>query len=506
MNSPSIQLFAFNNSIARELREKITAMATAYVPLVNPSQYQSKIFEWIEKGRGSAIVRAVAGSGKTTTCLHALVRIPDVDLSRVRASTFHAVGYGAILKKLGLKADAVKPDGGKVKRLLREGLGDVDYEAYGDFVSHLVGLAKGAGVGPLEPDVESAWYDLIQHHDLYLDAEGADEAYAIALARGFLKVSNEVALAGAIDFDDMLYLPLIWECRLWQNDWVICDEAQDTNAVRRAIARLALRPGGRLLAVGDERQAIYGFTGASHDAMDLIKSAFDCVELPLTISYRCPASVGERVRELVPYFETLPSAKKGRVEDLSLDDALKLLTPSDVILCRNTAPLVSLAFRLIARGIGCTVLGKEIGAGLVTLVKKRNARGVDQLLENLAAYREREVAKFTGRGEEGKAEAVSDRVACVETVVENLSEKERTVPALIAKLESLFSDANGVLTLCTAHKAKGREWRRVAILRPDLMPSKWARQDWQALQETNLQYVAWSRTLDELYFLTDEGR
>jgi len=84
-------------------------------------------------------------------------------------------------------------------------------------------------------------------------------------ARSLIQASNESAKLGMLDFDDQLYLPLLWKLRLFQNDFVFIDEAQDTNPVRRALAKLALRPGGRLIAVGDPRQAIYGFTGASHE-------------------------------------------------------------------------------------------------------------------------------------------------------------------------------------------------------------------------------------------------
>jgi very-short-patch-repair endonuclease len=811
----SVQLFAFNAAIAKELRARLERLALPAThpdhlrPLDSPSDYQSKIFDWIRLGKGSAIVKAVAGSGKTTTILQGIRYIPGLNPADVRASTFHSVGFGAVCKHLGKKPTEIQTDGGKVKKLIRDNLGDLDYDMYGDYVARLVGLAKGQGVGALCPDAEGVWYALIQHHDLFLDAEAATEGRAVELAREFLRRSNEVARNGIIDFDDQLYLPLLWKLRLWQNDWVIVDEClvpdtpilldfngtqktiqqlydekyvgpivtwspergshlgrvvgakrvpigkpmvrirtrqrgytkdgtrlssiteqvrhgtrtlvctadhkiwtangwiaagmlasgmlvkhetaaervrtyqsryahseqgrqslsinadtsrfqgyapdtfnnrggnghgptrherlllerlgngwavnvivptgklprhykldlanleemiavevdgnshnsierqeqdarkdawlraqgwtvvrikneevlsltdellrerivacpvdaevisvepwinrhheyvydlsiedthcyfangllvhncQDTNPVRRAIARLALRPGGRLLAVGDARQAIYGFTGASHDALDLIQREFNCCELPLTISYRCPASVGDKVRELVPYFQVADGAKAGVVEDVSLETALKRLTAQDAILCRNTAPLVELAFTLISRGVGCHVLGKEIGDGLVKLIKKQKAAGLDKLLERLEVYRDREVAKFQGRGEENKAEAVQDRVACIMTVADALDERSRTVPALIARLENLFSDGNGVLTLSTQHKAKGREWHRVAILRPDLNPSKWARQDWQALQEENLMYVAWTRAMSELLFLTDDGR
>src|SRR5206468_3822369 len=149
------------------------------------------------------------------------------------------------------------------------------------------------------------------------------------------------------------------------------DEAQDTNPARRALAKLALKPGGRLIAVGDPMQAIYGFTGASHDAMDLIAAEFDTVELPLSVSYRCARTIIGMAQTIVPYLEAAPNAPDGAVSRLPLKTALNALKPSDAVLCRQTAPLVSLAFKLIAAGRGCIILGREIAKGLTNLIDKQ---------------------------------------------------------------------------------------------------------------------------------------
>jgi DNA helicase-2/ATP-dependent DNA helicase PcrA len=498
-----------------------------------PSPFQQAIFDWVQSGTGSAIVRAVAGSGKTTTCIECLNLIPErfgVQMfafnttiakelaervsklpgnhSNVRASTFHSVGFGAVRKKLG-NSVKIEVDANKCRKLMRAYFNEMAQELYGTFASKLVGYAKGEGIGALVPDTQEAWRDLVRHHDLTLDSEDASESTGIEIARQLLLHSNNAAQEGLIDYDDQLYLVILWRLRLWQNDWIFVDEAQDTNPVRRAIAKLALRPGGRLVAVGDPNQAIYGFTGASADAMELIRKEFNCIELPLTVSYRCAQSVVRLAQSIVPDIQAFEGAPEGLVEHLPLQstgatlqrNALDLLTAHDAVLCRNTAPLIQLAYQLIAKKRGCVILGREIGAGLTDLVKKMRAKGVDSLIEKLGAWQDREVAKFVAAGQEGKAEAVSDRVACILTVIDHLEERDRTVPALIASIESLFSDTNGVLTLCTAHKAKGKEWETVAVLRPDLMPSKWARQAWQAQQERNLMYVAWTRARRNLIFI-----
>ena len=282
---------------------------------------------------------------------------------------------------------------------------------------------------------------------------------------------------------------------------LLVHNCQDTNPVRRALAKVALRPGGRLVAVGDPRQAIYGFTGASHDAMDLIARDFNTIELPLTVCYRCATSIVRHAQTLVPYLEAHGAAPEGKVETLHPADAQPLLTSHDAVLCRNVAPLMAYAFECIAKGVPVTVLGRDIGQGLLKLVRKQKASGIDRLVNKLEAWRDKEVAKFMAKGQEQKAESVSDRVACVLVIIDNLPQTDRTVPALVRHLETLFSDDNGKLMLSTVHKAKGREWPTVAILRPDLMPSRWARQEWQALQESNLQYVAWTRAQRHLIFL-----
>jgi DNA helicase-2/ATP-dependent DNA helicase PcrA len=508
---------------------------------IRPSPYQQAVIDFVAHGTGSAIVKAVAGAGKTKTIELSLPMIPeskyvsilafnkiiadelkdriaglakqhDRPFARFRASTFHSMGGGAVAKRLGKPMKMLRIDDKKCRDLCERVMpvpSDMgndfsqlsEYGMYAEFITKLVGFAKGVGVGPLCPDVPASWWDLIRHHDLTLESEDATEDRAIELAQQLLALSNKEAQTGWIDYDDMLYLPLLWKLRIFQADWVIVDEAQDTSPVRRALAKLNLRPGGRSLWVGDPKQAIYGFTGASADAMDLIKHEFRTVELPLTVCYRCAKDVVAQAQSIVPYIEASDTAPQGTVEHLTHDDTLRLLDAHDAILCRNTAPLVSTAMRLIAGGRACKVLGKDIGVGLVNLIRKMRAKGVSQLQTKLVVYRDREVAKFMGRGEEGKAERVTDTVECLLVIAQNLDEQSRTIPAMVSRIEAMFSDTNGCLILSTVHKAKGREWPRVAILEPELMPSKWARSDWQYEQELNIKYVAFTRAQQHLIFM-----
>lgn len=499
-----------------------------------PSEMQSGFFQWIDKGHGSAVLIAVAGSGKSTTIVQALPLIPEgrsvhvlafnatiakemrnkiTDLGAmtrrafrsVRATTFHSVGFGSLCKHLKVSPQDVQTDGGKLKKLFkRMAANDELVRLYGSYVPKLVSYAKGEGINALVRDTDEAWWNLIHHHDLSLEDEEATEGEAVQLARRLLEESNRVARDERwIDFDDQLYLPVLWRTWFWQNEWVFVDECQDTNPIRRAIAKRMLRPGGRLVAVGDPNQAIYGFTGASHDAIDLIKREFRAIELPLTVSYRCPKVAEALVHEHVPHFKVHDSAPEGWQGEMPIKKALAEINDHDAILCRQTAPLLALAFTLIAQGRGCTVLGRDIAAGLVSLIEKQRAKGVDNLIEKLEAYRDTACADFMAKGEEEKADALNDKVDCILTVASNTFGPERTVPKLCAKIEGMFTDdaGTGLLTLCTMHKAKGKEWKRVGILRFDLCPSKYARQEHQYQQELNLMYVAQTRFQERLYFL-----
>ena len=500
--------------------------------MFQPSAHQQRIFDWIARERGSAVVIARAGSGKSTTIVQSLRFIPEqmsvtiyafntaiakemsekIDrlrqevgraFTKVQARTFHSVGYGVVRRYLEGKAAKIDVSSSKLRTICDGWLSEEDGRLYGSFICKLVSLAKGQGIGPLTPDTEAAWWDLINHHDLVLESENAVEDRAVMLARELLQRSNERAKTGLIDYDDQLYLVLLWKLRLYQVDWVFIDEAQDTNPVRRALAKLALRPGGRLVAVGDDRQAIYGFCGATHDAIYLIERDFAAIRLPLTVSYRCARKIIIEAQRIVPDIEAADGAEDGQILHQTLNEALPRLTNRDAILCRNVAPLVSLLFKLIARNVPAKVLGRDFATNLISLVKNMRASDIDRLQFRLSVWAAREIARYTAKGEEQKADGIEDRVACINAVIDNLPEDEYTIQGLTVKIEGLFSDENGVLMLSTVHKAKGREWDTVAVLDPWRMPSRWARQDWQQRQEQNLIYVCQTRARKTLMYLTD---
>ena len=94
--------------------------------------------------------------------------------------------------------------------------------------------------------------------------------YAVLSADAYPRYEEILRACGAVDFDDLLLLPLkllteheevrraVW--KRWH--YVMIDEYQDTNGVQLELARLLAGQRRNLCVVGDDDQSIYAFRGA----------------------------------------------------------------------------------------------------------------------------------------------------------------------------------------------------------------------------------------------------
>lgn len=510
------------------------AIATITKTIYQPSVQQSAVINFVVSGKGSAIVDAKAGAGKTSTLKMLLLAIPenkDVTLiafskliardlnnavaelrettgrafAKVRVTTFHAHGLNALRYRFkNLRFDD-KTAKAKISNLISNNFNAREIELYESFATKLVHFAKcqGIGVRGMTDDTIDAWQDIVQHHAIMLDSFDATEAEGIEAARKLLALSNKAATKDlSLDYDDLLYIPLLLNIRFYSVAYCLVDEGQDINPARLAMCERLVMPSrhgtphtrfdGRLIVVGDPNQAIFGFTGAMHDSLDQVAARFNAVTFPLSVCYRCSAAVVAYAQEIVPTIQAAPGAPEGiAAAPLAPSAIATVLTAADAILCRNVAPLVSLAYAIIRNGQGCKLLGRDIGAGLAKLVKSQKAKTLISLDSKLAEYAAREITIATAAKDTAKVESINDRVECVRTISGNLP-AGATVADLISKIESMFVDDNDespLLTLATIHKVKGKEYPQVALLRPELIPSKYATQDWQIQQEMNLDYV-----------------
>lgn len=498
---------------------------------MNPSSYQSAVINAVRNLTGNIIIQAVAGSGKTTLLLMIAEYIRNaialmfnkkiqVDLEdklnrkgirSTIARTVHSAGYAAFRKRFG----NVQIDDQKMRNIIISQFSENEVSLYGSFVSRLCSLAKdaGFGLGGNFPAIANAqaWQHLIEHHDLTLENDDASFEVAIQMGQKVLNLSNKDFKT--IDFSDMVYLTLFTNTVLPKMEWILVDECQDLSALRQAMIRAMLPIHGRAVFVGDRQQAIYGFTGADAGAMEKIKEDFNAQEFPLSVCYRCSKSVIRHVKANIQSpIEAWDEAPEGSVSEMEYKTFLetsKTLTGTDAILCRNNAPLVKTAFKLIAGGIGCRIEGRDIGLSLIKLAKRWKVKTLNSLSDRLSTYLDRETQKLRSKGKDSAAGALEDKVECLRTLITRCqSENKHSIQDLESLVLGMFSDGNNnpnknLVTLCSSHKSKGLEWDRVFLLdRQSYMPSPWATKDWMKVQESNLVYVSLTRAKRDLVEVT----
>lgn len=506
----------------------------------NPAQWssltaqQQDVIRWVLEDTGSLELLARAGCGKTYSLMKVVDAIVQAKLGDValmaynkkiadelkvkleaagydwrtaQAGTVHSFGFSAWRKV----APRVQINDKKLLDIISQESyrqNGAIYMQNGSVIAKLCSLGKQRAIGHLSriEDI-SQWVDIWEHFDLENDVtEDVDMYEIIRCAQNVYHISLNQCRE-VIDFDDMILAPLYFKARFWTKDWVLLDESQDTNPARRALALAMLKPRtGRMIFVGDPAQAIYGFTGADSDSMNQLKNATNAKTLPLNVTRRCPLKVVEEAQKLVPDFKAWEGAEEGVVREIQYDAlTAENLTKDDAILCRNTAPLITTAYQLLAGGIACRVEGREIGSGLIKLARRWKIKTLDQLLDKLAAYEERQTAKFALKDQQYKIDMLRDQLDCLRIIINRcLLQKKHMVDSLVQEIEKMFGNTPEgqqpeVLTLSTVHKSKGREWHRVFILgRSKYMPSPYAKLAWQMEQEMNLEYVAVTRALKEL--------
>lgn len=471
------------------------------------SQYQNDIFTFVSNGRnGSARVEAKAGSGKTTTIIQALNYLPfsaadtlflafnkkiadelrDRVPPGVEARTFNSVGNSAVRSGMQSDMDMYKM-GEYIKKNAPE---DVKKRAWGP-LHQLIRAAKSAGIGVLADNDQAFYYDLIDQHDIEVPREL--EVQIVQLAKRALDWNYRETKSH--DFDDQLLWPLYFNLRLPQYDMVFVDEAQDLSPLQHEFLSHLVRPGGRIIAVGDKHQAIYGFRGASANSLDELQSRFSMTDLPLSISYRCPKEVVREAQKYVPDIEYAESAIEGKVNrDVPLPE-LEEFTPDCLVLCRINAPLLDLAMKFLRRSLPVHVLG-NFGDQMVKFLKRFQANDMESFWDELAQWKQEQLADAEEREQWNRYDRIQDKYDSICMVGDGAANPSQ----IVQRFEKLFEPKEAP-KLGTIHKGKGMEAGYVYLLYPELIPHRMATTDWQVEQEYNLIYVAITRAINEFNYV-----
>lgn len=476
------------------------------------SDQQNKIFDTITNTDLSICVNANAGAAKTTTIVEASKRIPQnkdavfiafnkhivAELKKrlpenISIYTLHGYGMRVIQKHFpGAKVDENKT----FKMALK--LFDTFDVTENKFL-YCYRVAQITDMMQLTLSLDTPKIEKMCDKRGYLAFDREIE-HAKMLYRACHKVIER------INFNEMINQVATRDIKVPKYDYVFVDEGQDISEAGHTVIRKMIRPNtGRLIVVGDRRQSIYSFAGASSDSFDRLKTLLpNTIELPLNTSYRCPKKVIEYAQTIVPEIQAWDQAKEGIVIQDEEQVNISMIKENDWVLCRNTLPLVYVFRELIRKNIKANIKGREIGSNLINLIKKTKRETPVEAIKMIQVYLIQLKGKLFRKGF-ARPETHDQYIALNEKleITKILSIDVPTVALLNKKIHQIFVDeklGDGVM-LSTIHRAKGLESDRIFILNRRLIPSQYAITEDDRIQETNLMYVAITRSKKELYCL-----
>lgn len=527
-----------------------------------PSEQQAAFFADLQTQTRNRIMIAVAGSGKTTTIMESMrllrgesavymvynkknaaeaqAKLKESGITNVEAGTIHSLMW-KVLKSRNprTKVEGKGPNSyGDWKSNVIMKAHNIPWEQRW-FLKECVNMARACGFGldhlekvGIKGGVAwsfDAWLEMVRHYSLdqYLGNNMSYSAQALkANPRTAAHAANNYNLAKTlvqayldsvktvVDFEDMVYATLhSYSEYIPKYAYVYVDECQDLNVTRRMSAGAMMAKGGQAVFVGDPCQAIYGFSGADAKSIDNIKAEYATLEMPLTVSFRCPRKVVQVAQRWVSHIQPHPDAPEGVVEyeeDKHLT-AKYNLGPKDAVICRNNAPLVELFFRLLRAGIPAQIEGRDVAEQLISLTRKFSVPDVGALIEAITIHRDQTVAELKKEGRNQRAKYVED-ICDALIIVCQVVGADQPVETIKNRIDGMFVDQKTgemqqTLRLSTIHKAKGLEWERVFWLGHNAYhPSTYAKQPWELEQEANICYVAATRAKHTLVMLAVDPR
>ncbi|WP_329184633.1 UvrD-helicase domain-containing protein [Actinacidiphila glaucinigra] len=406
------------------------------------------------------VIQAGAGTGKTTTLTQlaadtsrrglyvafnraiaqdAAGRFPGTVLCK----TAHALAYAAIGHRYQARLNGPRLPG----RHTADALGITKPMRIGNYVVWPATLASTAQ-RTVTRFCQSADPVIEQHHVPPL--RGLAASLHGELARRILPYARAAWAdlqhpdGGAVRFEHDHYLK-IWALSdpKLRTDFVLLDEAQDTNPVLEQVL-LNQRGHAQLVMVGDSAQAIYGWRGAKD-----VMTGFDGTALSLTRSFRFgPLLALEANRWLA--IADAPIRLEGTQ---TIPTEVGKVTQPDAVLCRSNIGAMAQIFRFLALGRRVALAGGGAALRALALAARDLQDGRRTSHPELVLFSS--WAQLQDYAEHDPAG--SDLQPLVDLV------DFHGTDAVLAAVNRLVREQDAQVTVSTAHKAKGREWPQVEI-------------------------------------------
>lgn len=493
-----------------------------------PSLYQEKIFDFIIHGNGNAVISAKAGSGKTSTCVTAIKLIKPKnkvmflafnksvaeelsqklkDYPNVEVRTSHGLGFAIIRKNV---EGEVELDEFKYRRYVKSNISELttidvtltknQLYNYIESICALVDFAR-FNLAQTAEEVKS----LAVKYDVPIFFDECDVVIKV-LEWGKTELNS-------IDYTDMVWLPveLSMNARAFQKDFIFIDECQDQSLMSIELFLKCFKRGTRFIAMGDEDQCINTFCGSSEEAFQYMKDYPKTTQFDLPICYRCPRTVVELAKTLVPDIKCREDAPKGGIIKKCWTSSLQ---SGDMVLCRSKAPLLKVYTKLLRKGIQCYIKGQDIGTNLKKLIEEVDIEELNTNLKSDGVFVRLYDNLFEIRNKLMESKGLDYQDATLTNYITNrydmikaltvLAENYTTKTELLSHIDEIFDETREGVILSTIHKAKGLEADNVYILCNSSMPSSLAKKEWEKNAEQNLIYVAYTRAKKKLGFISEE--
>lgn len=469
-----------------------------------PSEYNERIFQWFRSANNDGIVIARAGSGKTTSIFEGLIHLSKYEGQRSKPrkvlyvvfnkdmkaeaneklleyaadfsgmkfdiKTSHQVGcqalyvyFGTVNQKFkiddkGLKAYKISKDvchamAPKQMQLRRR-------------IWKAVNLAKNMGFDPRESNVEQ-WEKLGKWNNLFDSSNQIElliSMFQVALLAHFRQTEF-------IDYNDMVWMPPLLQAWPLKYDVVIIDEGQDWNRGQRWLGRCSRKKDGRLLIVGDDRQAIYGFRGAFNSFKYFDRMLLGNEQMKLPRTYRCGEAIVEKVRPIVPDFEADINNRPAVVNDVNQLFGNDQPAPGDFVISRKNSHLIPAALQILREGIPAYVVGKDLKSKIEIVIDEVQTQtsgrtnNFEKTLNDLIQAKTNLVMSDKHLTDE-QIDLAIDELQSVNDILIDFKKKYNSYDTMRIRLETLFTESNkkNAVACMTVHKSKGLETNKVWLL------------------------------------------
>ena len=419
----------------------------------------------------SLVIQARAGAGKTST----LVLLAESDRGRtgqylafnksivgeakeampknVTASTIHSLAFRAFGYRFKSRLNSPRMQSSQLARIL--GIDPIKLTVGDESKTLAAGFLASHVMKAIQRFCQSADPEPTPRHVAYLDGIDLPNTDGTRTYENNNRVADYLADAITFAWADLQKehgsLPYGHHCYLkaWQlsgptisADFILLDEAQDVAPVMCAI--FEAQEHAQLIAVGDDAQQIYGFTGAV-DAMERLDAEHEAV---LSQSFRFGPAIADVANTILGRLDTSPL-----IGTDSIASVVEEVEEPVAILCRTNATAVEEVLHAQNTGRRPHLMGG--GYEVVSFAKA--ARD----LQNSRSTSHPELACFSSWGAVQNYVASDPQGDDLRLMVKLVD--DFTVEVILDALDDMVSEAKADVVISTAHKAKGREWASVQL-------------------------------------------